>query len=252
MANPPSRDALRAELERRGLPPAYVERLLGELDDHFTDLLEERSSSMGAARKLDFEADDLQSRLGEPTQLAIFAAEQYRARSFWGRHPFVTFVLGPFPLLVGMLILFVSAVWIPTYCIGTVGDWLGWMGAAAEDHLYLQAIVLACFSWGLMVLPPVGATLVLCRIHRRNALPVRWPLVGCTLLAIIVTAIHVTWRLAIGPSESERGMLMFGMVTPWTPWTNQLTLLVGSKFLAAMSICLLLVKRSQQKLQLAT
>src|SRR6478609_10145356 len=112
MANPPSRDALRTELERRGLPPAYIERLLGELGDHFTDLLEERSSSMGAARKLDFETNDLQSQLGEPTQLAIFAAEQYRARSFWGRHPFVTFVLGPLPfLLVSWIITGCVVVW---------------------------------------------------------------------------------------------------------------------------------------------
>lgn len=207
---------------------------------------------MGAARKLEFETDDLQKQLGEPTQLAIFAAEQYRARSFWGRHPFVTFVLGPLPLLVSMLILFLSVVWIPTYCIGAIGDWLGWMGAAAEDHLYLQAIVLACFSWGLMVIPPIGAALLLCRIYRRNALPVHWPVIGCTLLAIVVTAIHVSWRLAIGPSESERGMLMFACLTPWTPWITQLTLLVASKFTAAMCIGLLLVKRSQQKLKLAT
>ena len=112
MANPPSRDAL-GELEQRGLPPAYIERLLGELDDHYNDLLEERSSSMGAARKLDFEADDLQKRLGEPTQLAIFAAEQYRARSFWGRHPTVTFLLGPLPLLLISWIItgFLSGLW---------------------------------------------------------------------------------------------------------------------------------------------
>src|SRR5262245_27931207 len=48
MANHPSRDELRSELERQKLPRAYIERLLSELDDHFEDLLEERSTSMGA------------------------------------------------------------------------------------------------------------------------------------------------------------------------------------------------------------
>jgi hypothetical protein len=52
---------------------------LSELDDHYEDLLEERSTSMGAARKLQTEQstlDDLQQRLGEPAQLALFAGEQ--------------------------------------------------------------------------------------------------------------------------------------------------------------------------------
>ena len=100
MASHPSRDELRSELRRQKLPQAYIERLLAELDDHYEDLLEERSTSMGAARKLQLEQDDLSVRLGEPAQLALFAAEKYHARSFWGRHPVVTFLIGPLPLLV--------------------------------------------------------------------------------------------------------------------------------------------------------
>ena len=52
MASHPSRDELRSELRRQRLPRAYITRLLAELDDHYEDLLEERSTSMGAARKL--------------------------------------------------------------------------------------------------------------------------------------------------------------------------------------------------------
>src|SRR6185436_5764159 len=103
MANHPSRDELRSELRRQKLPRAYIARLLAELDDHYEDLLEERSTSMGAARKLQvpqYGQDDLQQRLGQPAQLALFAAEQYHARSFWGRHPIVTFLLAPMPLFV--------------------------------------------------------------------------------------------------------------------------------------------------------
>ena len=87
MESQPSSGELRDELVRRGLPRAYIERLLSELDDHFVDLLEERNSPMGAARKLQFEESgthDLQQRLGEPAHFALFAAEQYHARSFWG------------------------------------------------------------------------------------------------------------------------------------------------------------------------
>src|SRR5262245_46923954 len=103
MASLPSQDELRSELRRQGLPHSYVERLLAELDDHYEDLVEERSTSMGAARKLQSESisqENLQERLGEPAQLALFAAEQYHARSFWGRHPVLTYLLAPLPLLV--------------------------------------------------------------------------------------------------------------------------------------------------------
>src|SRR6476660_6646776 len=109
MAGHPSRDELRSELRRQKLPQAYIVRLLAELDDHYDDLLEERSTSMGAARKLQPETvsqENLHTRLGEPAPLALFAAEKYHARSFWGRHPVVTFLVGPLPLLV--------AVWLPT------------------------------------------------------------------------------------------------------------------------------------------
>src|SRR6266850_859778 len=105
MASHPSRDELRSELRRQRLPRAYITRLLAELDDHYEDLLEERSTSMGAARKLQLEQDDLRQRLGEPAQLALFAAEKYHARSFWGRHPLVTYLLGPLPLLIAMWIM---------------------------------------------------------------------------------------------------------------------------------------------------
>ena len=36
---------LRAELARHNLPPFYVERLVSELSDHFTDFMEDRMST---------------------------------------------------------------------------------------------------------------------------------------------------------------------------------------------------------------
>jgi hypothetical protein len=53
------------------------------------------------------------------------------------------------------------------------------------EHPYLQAVCLALFSWGLFVLPPLAAALVICRVYRRNALGLRWPLIACLLLSFI-------------------------------------------------------------------
>ena len=207
---------------------------------------------MGAARKLQLESgqsDDLQQRLGEPAQLALFAGEQYHARSFWGRHPWVTYLLGPLPLLVAMWVLYLAAIWIPTYCIGTFCERMGWVTApeseTSANGLLTQAIVLACFTWGLVVLPPLGAALSLCRVYRRNALDWRWPVVGCAVLAILVAAIHVSWRLKTGTGAKEHGMVMFGIV-PYT-YTPQAFSLISVKFALAMGIGLLLVKRAQRQ-----
>ncbi|HEX3598922.1 MAG TPA: hypothetical protein VHU84_02195 [Lacipirellulaceae bacterium] len=250
MANPPSRDALRAELEARGLPPAYIERLLGELDDHYNDLLEERSSSMGAARKLDFEANDLQERLGEPTQLAIFAAEQYRARSFWGRHPIVTFVLGPLPLLLISWIITGCAVVWTAEGITYIGE--HWFGVEQDkivyaDHLWAQAGVMSFCIWIIVAFPPILVAAVMCRTARRNAVKWRWPIIACMLISSVAGFLAVSYRLALQPNE---GQITLGI--DWESSFRWFLLNYVSKFATAMVIGLLLVKRSQQKLKLAT
>lgn len=210
---------------------------------------------MGAARKLQTEAgqsDDLYQRLGEPAQLALFAGEQYHARSFWGRHPWVTFVLGPLPLLVVLWILYLAAIWIPTYCIGTFGERMGWWtesGADSRttDYLLTQAVVLTCFTWGLAVLPPLGAALALCRVYRRNTLDRHWPIIGCVLLATVAAALHISWRLHTGVGPNERGMIMFGIMHPFT---LRVASLLAAKFAVAMGIGMLLVKRAQQQIEM--
>jgi hypothetical protein len=250
MANLPSRDKLLAEFARRGLPPAYIERLLGELDDHYNDLLEERSSSMGAARKLDFESDDLQKQLGEPTQLAIFAAEQYRARSFWGRHPIVTFVLGPLPLLLVCWVITGFAVVWSAEGITYIGD--HWFGIEQDkivyaDHLWAQAGVMSFCMWMIIAFPPILVAALMCRTARRNAVNWRWPIIACALMSFVIGFLAVSYRLALQPND---GQIMLGINLDSSMSWFLLTYL--PKFVAAMSIGLLLVKRSQQKLKLAT
>ncbi len=247
MENQPSNDELRAELVRRGLPRPYIERLLSELDDHFTDLIEERSSTMGAARKLQIESDKAQQRLGEPAQLALFAAEQYHARSFWGRHPVVTFVFGPLPMLV--------ACWIATM-LSITGIGMGlayvcehWFGLSQatwkpKDHLWAQAIVMVAVSWFVIVFPPLAVAGLLCRVARRNAVNWRWPIVACTLLAIVAGLLSVSYRLALAWNEGQFTVgFNFGSTMQW------LLISYLPKFAVALGIGLLLIKRAQQRLE---
>lgn len=252
MDNQPSCEQLRSELRRRGLPRAYIERLLAELDDHFADILEERSTSMGAARKLQFESDtapdDLQARLGNPTQLAIFAADQYHARSFWGRHPRITFLLAPLPLLLACFISFGLALVSFGKCLAYgLEHVLGWKAPNPHDYLMLQGIAMGLTSWYILVLPPLVAALLLCRVAQRNALNWRWPAAACALLAFVVAGSAISYTLA---TEPNNGRLMVGFGFSGSP--DWLFLIFLPKFALALGIGLLLVRRARDQLQCGT
>jgi hypothetical protein len=250
MENQLSHDELRRELARRGLPNAYIERLVAELDDHFTDLLEERSTSMGAARKLQVEQENLDQRLGEPAQLALFAAEQYHARSFWDRHPLVTYLLGPLPLLLVCFVAYGLAFWAGTWVISFVVAWVpGWSEATfanPADHIWLQAVLLALLCWYVTVFPPLTAAWLLCRTYRRNRLDLRWPIVGCALLAAVCGMFTTSYNIA---TEPNTGQFMLGFdIAQSISWLLRFL----PKFAVAFGIGLLLIHRARQKLELET
>lgn len=251
MASLPSREELRSELKRRGLPRAYIARLLAELDDHYTDLVEERNSRMGAARKLNLESDDSQHRLGEPTQLAIFAADQYHARSFFGRHPVLTFLIGPLPLL--WFGLFVCG--IGFYAIGLVmqGIDIAWTALfkwslnsiPEENHPFVQAVSLAVMSWIALVIPSLLAGWILCRVAARNALHWKWPALGCGILAAVAGVSWVSYRIK---TLDQVGAFMVGLQLNSSISSMLATFL--PKFALAMAIGMLLWKRAQQRQEL--
>lgn len=204
---------------------------------------------MGAARKLQIEPADLQQRLGNPTQLAVFAAEQYHARSVWGRHPWLTYLLVPLPLLVVCWIAFALALCAILFGINFVGTHaFGWTEETIKpaDHLWLQAILVALMCWYAMVFPPLTAAWLLCRTYRRNALDWRWPVLGCSLLAMVAGVFSTSYRLATEPGN---GQLMVGFDIATSP--SWLLLKFLPKSALALGIGLLLVKRSQQQLEIA-
>ncbi len=247
MENRPSHDELRGELRCCGLPRAYIERLIAELDDHYTDLLEERNTHMGAARKLQHDDETLQQRLGKPAQLALFAAEQYRARRFWGRHPVLTFAIVPLPLFAACATSFALALVSVGYCIAYfAANVLGIEPAQPQNYPMLQGIMLGLTNWYIVVLPPLAAAVLLCRVYRRSALDWRWPLIGCTMLAIVAGLFNVSYNIATEPNS---GQLTFGFgLNGSLPW---ILLTFLPKFGIALGIGLLLIKRAEQKRVLA-
>lgn len=202
---------------------------------------------MGAARKLQVDSGDLQQRLGDPTELAVFSAEQYHGRSFWGRHPGVTFLVAPVPLFVfcwlafGVAIgLFVSAI---QYGVNAL-NWTEWVSANLGGHYYLEATVIALLCWYITVLPPLTAAWIMCRTYRRNVLDWRWPVFGCALVAVVAGLHMATYDIMTVTNKSSLS-LGFDVRTS-TDWLIVFLL----KFALAFGIGLLLVKRAQRQLQL--
>jgi hypothetical protein len=91
-------------------------------------------------------------------------------------------LLGPLPLLVAMFAGYLASRFCVIYCIATVGEWLTNWRIDELEHPYLQAVLFTLLTWGAIVVVPLASVLVLCRVYRRNALSVRWPIVACILL----------------------------------------------------------------------
>jgi hypothetical protein len=241
------------------LPRAYIERLIAELDDHLADLQEdllhqshqegqshqERTRDMNAARKPDCNTDGLQDRIGQPTQLAIFAAEQYRARSFWGRHPVFTFLIAPLPMFALLATAFYLVVALPILVVIYFTDYaLGWT-FAVEEHPWFGCSVLAYFCFDLDILAPLMTAWLLSRVAGRNALKWQWPTAACALLAGLVSLVHFSWKLNPGPHQN--GVFTVGLdVGSSAQW-----LLVDflPKFALALGIGLALVWLERRRLQ---
>ncbi len=166
-------DQLRQELERQRVPRRYINRLVGELSDHFTDFMED------SMNKDVQESTCVIDRLGEPGPLAERAAEEYRRGRFAARHPWLMFgALSPLMLL---------ALWI-----GFVALALGfaWMAEALGVSISKPAplgvkLVLATLFFTVFELPIVLTAAHVCRAAARSGLSWKWPLFGCLLVSLI-------------------------------------------------------------------
>jgi hypothetical protein len=239
------REQFEAELRRRRIPNRYIQRSLAELDDHIADLQEERNIDMNTARKPDTVADrsyaanviNLQERLGDPTQLAAFAAQQYHNRSFLGRHPILTFITLPLPLIAVCSTLVVFSFFPGGYLLDRFCPNLD------NDYPLALGILLAVSFWSFIVIPPLSVFLLVCRIGRRNALSWRWSVIACTLVALYCSQVIVQWNYPAKPPD--KGVMMVGWELLPTSMGDFVTHYLP-KFAGAMAIGLLLIQRAKQ------
>ena len=193
MVSPLWLERYRQELSRRKLPPDYVERLVQELDDHFTDITEEGMSTEAIVC----------SRLGEPEVVAAAAFHEFRQRSVLNRRPLVafsTFVLLPIPLLAFAWASVIGGLFL-----------IGEMIPDAEKTMDIapSAVVFSdMFVTAIVVLPPAVLAVFYAWLARKTVRRWMWTMVPCLMLAMMSGMIVHKLTFSTEPGMS---MIMLGL-----------------------------------------
>jgi hypothetical protein len=227
MANRPWLEEVRKRLVRHGLPPAYVQRFVAELADHFHDLKEETMSSEA----------DVCSRLGEPEQVADAALVAYRRRSFLGRHPIaasLVFVVSPVASLLLLfalcslgLALFIQYPYL-TLCVrlGLVdSSWKEIPGIPTAEAIAVGMLGYVVLLVAVVAPCTVVATLY-CNLAMRLCMGGRWMVASCAVLAAVALVPgyyvrfadlsgHVTWPNFLMAHLQQLAQVLMPLVIAW-------------------------------------
>ena len=226
MRDPAWLNELHQQLAKKRLPPAYVARLVDELSDHVTDLLEDQMSTDALQSRNVFE------RLGAPQDIAQQAGKEFRRRSFLGRHPILTFVLLPIVALLASL-----AVELASFV--AVGSVLKSLGPELSSERFSPWAVggmrLLCTL--AVVLPALLMAALFAWLAARTGVNRKWPVITAVILGLLAGASQLDMQLAPGEGQSKL-MLGMGLSTAFAATFFQL-----SKFAVPLGIGLWVFSR---------
>lgn len=205
MVDPKWHSELHRALVRQGLPRPYRERLMDELLDHAICLKEE-TAGMDAV-----ETETEKHKVGEPTQLARLAGEEYRKRTWLGRHPIVTFLVAPIPMLVLSWVLSMLLLIIPGKVLQACGVASDGLTVSSLSPATVQLLNAGHYLWA--VSPFIVTSIWACWIARRTGRGARWLLACCAVITVVAAAYESHTVL---PTTPGQGMLSVGFGLP--PW----------------------------------
>jgi len=248
-------ETVEIELRRHGLPRQDVARLVTELSDHWSDLVES-----GGATSRTFPAElpagplilslteDFMSTdanviecLGSPERIADAAVFEFGRRQILLSRSrtaaICTFVVLPLPLLC----LFWGAAVAVLMAIGELFD---------RGNLNPEADSLGVMPWEVLVahgvllavllIPPIGLAALYARVAGRTGSRWLWGLTACLLVAIGAALPHYTLTFGDVPGM-DQGMVSVG----WPPvkWP----LAQACQFLLTLAIGFLVLRRSSRR-----
>ncbi len=205
MVDPKWHSELHRALVRQGLPRPYRERLMDELLDHAISLQEE-TAGMDAV-----ETDTVKQKVGEPKQLAQLAGEEYRKRTWLGRHPVVAFLIAPIPMLVLSWILSMLLLVIPGKILQACGVATDGFTSSSLSATTVQLLNVGHYLWA--VSPFILTSFWACWIARRTGRGPRWLFACCAVITLVAAAYESHTVL---PAAPGKGMLTVGFGLP--PW----------------------------------
>ncbi len=201
-------EALAERLLRAGVAPRHVRRTIGELRDHFDDLVHE-----GIAGGLPGPAaeDAARTRIGSDDTLAAEILARPELRSIAARHPLAVFGLGPVLMLVGFIALaVVLEAGILELHLAFVRV-TGTLRPPPPEWLRLLVATLnGIATYGAPLL--IAGGIFLLGVRQRTA--PAWMLAGAAIVCILggFHAVTMTWSTLPGHSELGVG---FGLAPPF-------------------------------------
>lgn len=194
-------EPLRETLLRAGVAPAHVRRYLRELSEHYADLVSEEQT---AGHSLEEAKAAARSRLGADEALVEAMLTQPGLRSWTGRAPWATLVVGPFLLLILAWIvpaLLVLLVMFPTLRLHPGAFPPAWLPPMDDALMHL-------IQYGGPLL--IGCGIALLGARQRSQ--VIWPLLGCLVIAVFGGSLHWTahWP-TVAPHDPRSHDLSFSM-----------------------------------------
>jgi hypothetical protein len=220
-------DELASELSKLRTPGRYRARILGELRDHLEELSLEKGDLNMSTEALS--QKNLECRVGPPTEVARMAHEQVSHRYFAARHPILTFLFLPAPVLI---LLWVAYAAVLIGVLSTVGGY--------PNSRWTESIATVVIH-SLAYIPAIVLTAGLARLASRSQAGLEWWLSGSILVAIMAGMLLVDFRMPTAPGN---GVFQIGFAFP--PGLSQWMQIVVPLGITLCCWMLLLKKRSSQ------
>ena len=171
----------------RRLPASHVERVLGELSDHFDDSGAPAGSSPAAV-------------LGDADVIASRFVDEFRGRTVFGQHPWVSMLVVPLP--GPPLILFAPVIFCVLFFIGLLPA----LGIDFINREHPGELSFAVFTGSVLLLGPMSfavATAVTVWVWNKAARGTWWML-GAMALQVLTSAMTVS-DVALTPGRKNAG-----------------------------------------------
>ena len=171
-------EGLSQRLLRAGIAPRQVKRLIAEIEAHFSDLVAElRSAGLSQAES----ESQAAVRLGTEDVLIANVLAHPELRSWARQRPWLAFVLLPLLALAAQFVLSMLA------AVGVIVFSTHVLGITALYPGPVPWVVRGLQAYGVWIAPAAAAAAT-CFVAMRSGAPLTWPIVGCTLVALLGAA----------------------------------------------------------------